>query len=143
MIMAGKKEKPPGYEFGRPTKYNQQILERTALYTTDFEKFGDVIPSIAGLSLVLGVSRDTIHQWVKEEDKQDFSDMVKQLLAKQEQMAMCKGITGAWNATIVKLVLAKHGYTEKSEIDHSSSDKSMSPAPTRIELVAPSVNSKD
>ena len=113
--------------FGRPSKYDKSTLEKTALYITDYEKYDDVIPSIAGLALVLGVARETIHAWAKDDDKKDFSHMLKQLAAKQEQMALKMGITGAWNSTIVKLVLAKHGYSDRAEIDHTSSDKSMTP----------------
>jgi phage terminase small subunit len=40
-------------------------------------------------------------------------------------------------------LLGKHLKLFTDKVDHTSSDNSMSPSPTRIELVAPSVNSKD
>jgi len=48
-----------------------------------------------------------------------------------------KGLTGDFNATITKLMLANHGYSEKQSIDHQLSDSSMSPKPVRVELVSP------
>ncbi|WP_415843310.1 terminase small subunit [Xenorhabdus thuongxuanensis] len=45
-----------------------------------------------------------------------------------------KGLTGDFNSTIAKMMLTKHGYSDKQEIDHRSPDGSMSPA--KIVLVA-------
>ncbi|MEN7471298.1 terminase small subunit, partial [Providencia stuartii] len=52
----------------------------------------------------------------------------------QENRLINKGLIGEFNPTITKLMLANHGYSEKQEVDHKSSDSSMSP--TKIVLVA-------
>jgi len=82
---------------GRPTKYNDEILEKTLAYMDDYKKIhDDEIPSIAGLACVL-----------------DFSNMLKKLLAKQERILISKGLSGKFNPNITKLVLTKHNYSDK------------------------------
>ncbi|MDF7480882.1 DNA-packaging protein, partial [Proteus mirabilis] len=56
------------------------------------------------------------------------------IMAFQEMKLINSGLAGDFNATITKLMLANHGYSEKQEVDHTSSDNSMSP--TKIVLVA-------
>jgi hypothetical protein len=71
------------------------------------------IPSIAGLSLVLGVTRGTIREWANNVD--EFSTIVEHLLAKQEQELVSNGLAGTFNPSISKLILTKHGYSDKIE----------------------------
>ncbi len=103
--------------FGRPTKYNPEILEKTKDYIKNFSKYGDIIPSIAGLACELELSRETLHTWSKEKGKEDFSDMLATLLSKQERTLLSGGLSGEMNSTISKLVLAKHNYSDKQETD--------------------------
>jgi len=49
----------------------------------------------------------------------------------------------AERVSAVKELNAMHGWNNKQIIDHTSSDGSMRPSPTRIELVAPSVKHDD
>ena len=37
------------------------------------------------------------------------------------------GLMGDFNASIAKVMMTKHGYSDKQEIDNTSSDGSMSP----------------
>lgn len=100
---------------GRPTLYCPAILELTRLYIDNYQEHGDAIPSIAGLALILGIRRETIHVWCGEEGKEEFSNIIEQLLAKQEQVLISQGLKGTYNATITKLILTKHGYSDKQE----------------------------
>jgi len=111
--------------FGRPTKYNQDILSTALDYVTNYESYDDVIPSIAGLSIALGVHRDTIHTWAKDEDKKDFSDIIKLLSASQERRLLNGSLSNNLNPMISKLVLSKHGYTDKVEQDITSGGKAL------------------
>ena len=45
------------------------------------------------------------------------------------------GLGGEMNANLVKLLMGKHGLSEKSTVDQISSDGSMAPK-SKIELVA-------
>ncbi|WP_218060016.1 DNA-packaging protein [Gilliamella sp. wkB72] len=46
-----------------------------------------------------------------------------------------KGLIGDFNVPITKPMLSNHGYSEKQEIYHQSSDGTMSPKPTWLKLV--------
>jgi len=118
---------------GRPTKYNDDLQAHADRYIFDYAEQEDVIPSAAGLCVWLGISRSTLHEW--ERHYPEFSNTLAAIKELQEKTALNKGLTGAFNSTIVKLVLANHGYSDRQAVDHQSSDGSFSP--TRIEIVAP------
>lgn len=98
---------------GRPTLYSKEILAKTEEYVETYEKLGDVIPSVEGLSLYLGITRTTIYDWIKQDDKKEFSDTLERLNAKQKKVLLDKGLDNQFNATIVKLALGNHGMSEK------------------------------
>ena len=113
---------------GRPTKYSDEILTQTQEYLdgayrgelVDPEDIkqgydGELYPSIAGLSLHLGVTRSTVYDWMSQEEKGSFSDIVETLMAKQEVELFRGGMTGRFNAAITKLALTKHDYSDKSD----------------------------
>lgn len=100
---------------GRPTKYCQDILDKTQDYLDNFKKYGDEFPSDVGLSLVLNITAETVLQWKNQEEKPEFSWMLKQIKARQHQQLMNNGVNGTFNSTITKLVLSKHGYSERLE----------------------------
>ena len=105
---------------GRPSKYNDETVKISREYIDNFEDHDDVIPSVAGLACVLGVSRENIYDWGKQESKKDFSDMLVDLQSKQERVLFNKGLSGEFNSNIVKLALTKHGYSDKSSQDITS-----------------------
>lgn len=120
---------------GRPTLYNTDVQAQAEQYLLeDYKIEGGVIPSVAGLACYLGVSRSTIHEW--RDRHPEFSGTLDAIEQKQEFIVVNRGLTGDFNATITKLVLANHGYSDKIQTDHTSSDGSLKPV-TRIELVAP------
>lgn len=104
-------------EVGRPSLYNEELQAKADQYLLGHEEQGDVIPSHAGLACWLGVAKSTIYEWKKTFPA--FSDTLEAIQSKQETIALNKGLTGAFNATITKLVLANHGYSDKQEIEHS------------------------
>ena len=113
----------------RPTKYTDELLYSVREYIDgEWEVVGDAIPSIAGLAVYLGLTRETLRAWSHEEGKEPFSAMLGEMLAKQENILISKGLTNEHNPTITKLVLSKHGYSDKVEQDHKSSDGSMTPS---------------
>ena len=132
--MAAKKKNP----VGRPTKYNKEMQRQADEYVMSWSSV-DAIPSRVGLCCYLGISKHTSFEW--EKIHPDFSATLKAVDTLQERTAVNHGITGEFNSTITKLVLANHGYSERSAVDHQSSDRSMSP--TRIEIVAPDGDGTD
>ena len=104
---------------GRPPKYHPiETLAKTREYVRDYKTLGneEVIPTIAGLAFFLKVRRETIYAWAKEEEKHEFSNIVADLMSKQEFVLMNEGLKGNINPTLTKLALTKHGYSDKSEI---------------------------
>ncbi len=110
---------------GRPTKYNQEILQKTKDYLNDYQgdtEDGDVIPSIEGLSFYLDIARCTLYDWASQEDKEEFSYTLEQIEAKQKQILLNKGLKGEFNSNITKLALANHGMLERKSTELSGPD---------------------
>lgn len=117
---------------GRPTDYSESMYQKTREYIDSCEDetklIGDGIsskmitkvklPSIDGLALHLGVRRSTIYEWQKHNS--EFSDIIETLLQKQASVLLNNGLSGAYNPTIAKVILTKHGYTDKQEIDQKT-----------------------
>lgn len=105
---------------GRPTDYTPELLEKAKEYvaqaaTEALDNTPDGgLPSIAELALFLDINRDTLYEWGKQH--QEFSDILKKLMTAQEMRLTDNGLSGKWNPTITKLMLTKHGYTDKQDI---------------------------
>jgi len=102
---------------GRPTKYNDEILEKSNEYIKDYASLGDVMPTLVGLAAHLGVRRETVHAWAKDNNKEEFSNIYDIVMAKQHQVLVNKGLIGDFNPALTKLFLTKHGYSDKTEAD--------------------------
>jgi hypothetical protein len=112
---------------GRPTVYSDNILKMARGYLTSFKDMGDVVPSIAGLACVLGITRETCRAWGNDPEKAEFSVILNELAQRQERELLNNGLAGNFNAPITKMMLSKHGYSDKVEQDLTSSDGSMRP----------------
>lgn len=117
----------------RPTIYSDEIITKTQEYIDLCEDTeGKVrLPTIEGLAFHLKIHKDTIHTWRKEEDKQEFSDLIEELLSKQGDRLVNKGLSGDYNPTIAKVLLTKHGYREG--IDATTNDKDLPFLPGVVE----------
>lgn len=111
----------------RPTDYNEEVLQKSADYAINHEQYGDVVPTIAGMACEIGVSRETLYAWSKEEDKSEFSDIFNQVLEWQERKLVNGGLAGGFNPAVTKMMLTKHGYSDKQDLNHSSADGTMQP----------------
>lgn len=111
---------------GRPTKYNAELQAKADEYIFNWQELGDVIPSRVGLCCYLGIDKTTSYDW--ERIYPEFSNTLRNIDTMQERIAVNGGMKGEFNSVITKLVLANHGYSDKQAVDHTSSDKSMSPA---------------
>lgn len=122
---------------GRPTEYNERVL----IYSKDYidscedeitsvisgqsdsftkyeQKLKVKIPTIEGLARYLKISRSTLYLWQKEHP--EFSDIIEELQQKQAERLLSNGLSGDYNSTIAKVLLTKHGYTDKQEIDQKT-----------------------
>lgn len=83
-----------------------------------YQIVGDVVPTIEGLAIYLGISRETVYAWEKENP--EFSDITENLRALQGNLLINGALGNKFNPTISKLLLSsKHGYVEKSEVDQT------------------------
>jgi len=112
---------------GRPTLYTNKLVEEAWKYANGgWQEAGDPVPSVAGLACEIGVRRETCHAWAKDQDK-EFSNILGEIAAIQERYLLKGGLHGDFNPSITKMMMTKHGYSDKVEQDHTSSDGSMRP----------------
>ncbi len=113
---------------GRPTKYTPELLKAAEEYLAGaWEDAGDVVPTVVGLAIAIGIQKSTCYAWAKEPGKERFSDILEEIENKQEQKLVNGGLEGKFVSPIAKMMLTKHGYSDKIEQDHKSSDGSMTP----------------
>lgn len=116
-----------GRVMGRPSLLDnkKELIDRIMDYIENHLEVGDVVPSIAGLACELMVTRETVYKWARDDN--DISDTLAILNQRQERLLTSGGLSSTMNPTITKLMLANHGYSEKQDINHQSSDGSMTP----------------
>src|SRR3990167_4192476 len=109
----------------RPTKLTKDLLDKAKTY----EKTG-VVPSIEDFALFVKLNRSTIYDWHDKGKSQEgtpmqteFSNIVEEILVKQSSELMDGGLRGKFNPTITKLLMSKHGYSERQDIEHSGEQK--------------------
>lgn len=125
----------------RPSILNEEMLEKAGEYlkhrmdNVELTEKGALafvevqLPSVVDLALYLGVNKGTIYDWVNTESpryNEEFSDIVKDVLAEQEKRLINNGLGGMYAPKVVGMILSKHGYSEKQEIDHTSKGESIS-----------------
>ena len=119
---------------GRLSLYTPEIIEKAWEYVNGgWQVAGDKVPSVAGLACEIGIHRDTCYAWERDDDKV-FSDILKAIAGKQERELVNNGLDGTFTPTITKMMLTKHGYSDRVEQAHTSPDGSMTP--TQITIVA-------
>lgn len=108
---------------GRPSKYSDELCRKARAYVNGgYEACGDAVPQIAGLALELGISRDTVYQWAADPEKQEFSDIVANCMSAQERKLVNGALLGIMNPTISKLLLVKHGHSERIQQEVTGAD---------------------
>ena len=118
----------------RPTKQTPEIIEAAKAYLDNYEAAGNVFPSVAGLAVAIKVNRSTLYEWSKQDDGV-FSDILANILDKQEQVLWDKGMVGDFNPSLTKLALGKHGYTDKQELSGADGGPVQVDAKVEVEFV--------
>lgn len=123
---------------GRPTKYTPEVQAQSDAYANGvYIERGDGVPSVAGLACYLGINRATLQRWRDKHPK--FRGTLELIEHEQHRVALGKGITGEYNSTICKLVLANHGYSERMSQEWSGPDG----GPIKHQFVAPDQYDED
>lgn len=107
---------------GRPTTCTPQVQKKAWEYVNGgWEDAGHAFPSLIGLCHEQNLKKSTVYDWANRDDN-DFPDILDKINEKQQIVAWKKGLTGDYNATLVKLLLGKHGYHEKQDNTHTGQD---------------------
>lgn len=110
---------------GRPSQLTPELISKAAMYLTDYTSNGDIVPTVAGLACYLDIPRSSIYNYKGQSN--ELLDTLEKLEQIQESKLVNGGLLGDFNATIAKLMLSNHGYSDKQEVDNKSSDGSMKP----------------
>lgn len=117
-------------KIGRPTDYDDKTISKVEAYLSECP---DELPSVVGLAIYLKTTTKTIYNWSNVEGREAFLHTLEKVQDAQHNIALNKGLTGDFNATITKLVLANHGYHDKLESDITIREKDPSKRKSRIQ----------
>lgn len=94
------------------------------------------LPTFEGFAIQLGVSRQTLHNWLDENP--EFLDAYARAKDCQKEILVQNGLLGNYEKTFA-IFTAKNvtDMREKQEIDHQSSDGSMMPSKIEMVIVDP------
>lgn len=107
---------------GRPSKYNDEMLDKAYGYLDNYMAVGDLVPSIAGLADELGICEKTCYNWA--EKFPEFLQSLERIKTRQHRRLLNGGLANELNPTIVKLGLTtNHGYSDKSATDVTTQGK--------------------
>ena len=99
---------------GRPCELNEAVIEKARLYLKGgYKEQGNAVPSVAGLAFALGKSRNVMYEWAKQND--EFNDILECIATAQEMLLIDGGLNGDFNAAFAKMLMTKHGYSDKTE----------------------------
>jgi hypothetical protein len=120
---------------GRPSDFNVEKVEKALWYLDNFAQCDDVIPSVEGLADYLQVCKKTVLNWCEPpantdelpEDRKLFLHTLNRIKARQAKITLSGGLNKVFDASISKLILHNHGYSDKQQIDLESPKGTMSP----------------
>lgn len=128
----------------RPVEYTKRHLELAKEYlesckdeervriktvwdkSTTYEFWVNVkLPSIEWLARHLQrndlhIARSTIYEWKDSWKYEEFSDILENILSEQAERLINRWMNWDYNWTIAKLLMWKHWYTDKQEIDQKT-----------------------
>ena len=122
---------------GRPSDYTPEIVEKAWAYVNGgWEEVGDPVPSVAGLACEIGIRRETCHVWAKDETK-EFSNILSAIAEKQERQLLRGGLSNVFNASITKMMMTKHGYSDATKNEVSGPEGGAIPVEIKRTIVDP------
>lgn len=102
------------------TKYNADIQAKAEEYADNWQATGDRVPQIASLAIACGIGKNTLYEWEKLEGMDKWRDVCARVRVAQEKELINAGLDRTNDSGLTKLMLMKHGYTDKQEIDHTT-----------------------
>lgn len=111
---------------GKPSRQAELLPKAEEYLRGKWKELGHAVPSIAGLACYIGYHRESVLRWSKEHPD-TWGDIYAKINTYQELMLINGGLDKSFQPNFAKLLMTKHGYSEKVEIDARSGDGSMSP----------------
>jgi hypothetical protein len=113
---------PPKHAGGRPSKYTPELLQRARKYVDGAwqTEAGDVVPMECSLAEFCGISEKTLYEWKLDPDKSQFGEICARVFAMQKKWLINGGLNRSYDSGLAKLLLMKHGYSDRAEIDHTT-----------------------
>lgn len=109
----------------RPTNWSNDLEKQAWKYVKGgWKDEGHAIPSVVGLCQVINRARSVIYRWAEDEDR-EFRDILDYCNESQHLTLVNGSLKNDLNANISKLVLGKHGYSDKQETDVTSKGESI------------------
>jgi len=103
---------------GRKSNLDTRLKKAKEYVNNGYKENGGLIPSISGLSLYVSCSRSSLYNYANKSE--EFNDLLETVKAIQENELINKGLSGEFNATIAKLMLANHGYSDKQQMEQNN-----------------------
>ena len=113
----------------KSSRYDAGLLEDIRRYIDhDWQASGEPVPTVAGLLCALQLPRSTFYDLANKHE--DVKQLLDRLLAIQESTLVSGSLKGTLNPSIAKLLLMRHGYSERIEqtVDHTTGGDKMQPA---------------
>jgi hypothetical protein len=108
-----------GNKGGCPLKCTPEVVAKVKEYVDGGWRAEDVIPQKYGLSEYVGVALNTLENWYKNKVDEEFLILYERVMPKQARELINGGLKGDFNPAITKMLLAKHGYSDKVETEIS------------------------
>jgi hypothetical protein len=107
---------------GRPSTYKEEYCDMVDEYIAQCEdtivvdgKLKVNLPTQEGFIDFIGVPQSTFYDWKNQFPK--FSESLGKLLREQKRRLLNSGLSGDYNSTIAKLILASnHGMSDKTDV---------------------------
>ena len=123
-----------------PTKYTPELLEKAQEYLDTWEELGDAVPMLVGMSIHCGITEKTRMKYEKEHEAMGI--VCAGVREAQQQVLINKGLTKIHDNSLTKLMLMKHGFTDKQTVDMKSSDGSMSPTKEALDAAREAIDAE-
>lgn len=121
VIAMNEAKKQPGVnQGGAPKKITPQLLKKAKAFCDgEWRNYNKTIPTIEGLAKHLSLYRSYIYE------VEELSDTREWINQNQGLGLIEGGLDNTFNPSIVKLLLSKHGYVEKSQTDVTSNGETI------------------
>lgn len=101
------------------------MVAKAQEYIDTWESSDDPVPMLCGLAVHCGICTATVSVWQGNPENEAFAKVCARVKSEQERVLLQKGLTRQHDNSITKLMLMRHGYSDRQEIDHTTKGESI------------------